>query len=439
MKKPLLIEGGWLFAPAQGIDSAGSLIIDDGRISWMGLGETAPPQSGYDIFPAKGLIVCPGFIDLHCHLREPGFEDKETISTGTLAAARGGFTTVCCMPNTNPPLDNAHIIRWILSRAAEAGTVRVLPVGCITRGRKGEELVDMEELGLAGVIGFSDDGDSVVDPDLMQQALECTRDTGLPVIEHCEDKTLSAGNVVNEGAVSARLGLKGSPAAAEDNMVARNIEIARRTGGRLHIAHVSTRGSVEMIRLARQEGIRVTAEVTPSHLTLTEEEIATCGANAKVSPPLRTEQDIEALIEGLKDDTIDAIATDHAPHTEAEKNLGLEQAPSGISGFETAFGALMGLVHAGRLSLSTLIRKLTSSPASILGDRFGKLGMLELGAVGDIVIIDPDKEWVVDTAKFASKGRNTPLAGCKLKGKVMATICGGRVVYRDDSVYIETR
>ena len=432
MKKPLLIQGGRILAPALGIDGTGSIIIDNGSISWMGPGETAPPKSGYDILPAKGLIVCPGFIDLHCHLREPGFEEKETISTGTLAAARGGFTTVCCMPNTSPPLDNIHIIEWVRSRAKEVSMVRVLPVGCITRGRKGEELTDMAELGLAGVIGFSDDGDSVADPDLMQRALERTLDAGLPVIEHCEDKSLSAGNMVNDGAVSARLGIKGSPAAAEYNMVARNIEIARRTGGRLHIAHVSTRGSVEMISLAKREGVRVTAEVTPSHLTLTEEEIAVCGASAKVSPPLRTGLDIEALIEGLKDDTIDAIATDHAPHTEAEKNLGLEQAPSGISGFETALGALMGLVHAGRLPLSTLIRKLTSGPASILGDRFGKLGTLELGAAGDIVIIDSDREWVVDVAKFASKGRNTPLAGRTLKGKVMATICGGNIVYRDE-------
>ncbi|HUV43702.1 MAG TPA: dihydroorotase [Dehalococcoidales bacterium] len=438
---PLLVRGGRLFDPAQGIDSTGSLLIDGGTISWLGAGEAVPP-SGCDILPVQGFIVCPGFVDLHCHLREPGFEEKETISTGTLAAARGGFTTVCCMPNTEPPLDNGATIKRMLTTAAEEGMVRVLPVGCITKGRKGEELVDMAELASVGVIGFSDDGDPVPDSGLMRRALECAREVDLqaglqvhlPVIEHCEDKALTGDGVLNEGVVSARLGLRGIPAAAEEIMVARNIGLAGSTGGHLHVAHVSTKGSVELVRRAKHEGLNVTAEVTPHHLTLTEEEVAACGANARVNPPLRTEQDIAALIEGLVDDTIDAIATDHAPHTEAEKNRGLEQAPSGISGFETAFGALMSLVHTGRLPLPTLIRKLTSAPAALLGERFGKLGTLEIGAAGDIVIIDPDMEWVVDTAKFASKGRNTPLAGRTLKGRVMATICGGRVVYRDESV-----
>ncbi len=430
---PLLVRGGRLFAPAQGINSTGSLFIDEGVISWLVAGEAAPPF-GCDILSVQGFLVCPGFIDLHCHLREPGFEEKETISTGTLAAARGGFTTVCCMPNTEPPLDNRVIIKRVLTTAAEEGVVRVLPVGCITQGRKGEELVDMAVLASAGVIGFSDDGDPVPDAGLMRRALECAHAVGLPVIEHCEDKALTGEGVINEGAVSARLGLHGIPVAAEEIMVARDIGLVRLTGGHLHVAHISTRGSVELVRRAKQEGLNVTAEVTPPHLTLTEEEIATCGPNAKVSPPLRTEQDIEALIEGLVDDTIDAIATDHAPHTEAEKNRGLGQAPSGISGFETAFGALMSLVHNGRLPLSTLIRKLTSAPAALLGERFGKLGTLEIGAVGDIAIIDPDMEWVVDTAKFASKGRNTPLTGRTLKGRVVATVYGGKVVYKDECV-----
>ena len=352
---PLLVRGGRLFDPAQGIDGTGSLLIDGGTISWLGAGEAVPP-SGCDILPVQGFLVCPGFIDLHCHLREPGFEEKETISTGTLAAARGGFTTVCCMPNTEPPLDNRATIKRVLTTVAEEGMVRVLPVGCITKGRKGEELVDMAELASAGVIGFSDDGDPVPDSGLMRRALECAREAGLPVIEHCEDKALTGDGVLNEGVVSARLGLRGIPAAAEERMVARNIGLAGSTGGHLHVAHVSTKGSVELVRRAKQEGLNVTAEVTPHHLTLTEEEVSACGANARVNPPLRTEQDIEALIEGLVDDTIDAIATDHAPHTEAEKNRGLEQAPSGISGFETAFGALMSLVHTGRLPLTTHIR-----------------------------------------------------------------------------------
>jgi len=444
---PLLVRGGRLFAPAQGIDSTGSLLIDEGAISWLGTGEVTPLPSDCDVLSAGGLLVCPGFIDLHCHLREPGFEEKETISTGTLAAAQGGFTTVCCMPNTRPPLDNGATIKRVLTTAAEEGVVRVLPVGCITRGRKGEELVDMAELASAGVIGFSDDGDPVPDSELMKQALQMARSLGLqtglqvrlPVIEHCEDKDLTGDGVLNEGVVSARLGLRGIPAAAEERMVARDIDLVRLTGGHLHVAHISTKGSVELVRRAKQEGLNVTAEVTPHHLTLTEEEIAACGANAKVAPPLRMEQDIEALIEGLVDDTIDAIATDHAPHTKAEKNRGLEQAPSGISGFEIAFGALMSLVHSGRLPLSTLIRKLTSAPAELLGERFGKLGSLEIGAAGDIVIIDPDMEWVVDTAKFASKGRNTPLAGRTLKGRVVATVFGGKVVYRDESVAFKKR
>jgi len=444
---PLLVRGGRLFAPAQGIDSTGSLLIDEGAISWLGTGEVTPLPSDCDVLSAGGLLVCPGFIDLHCHLREPGFEEKETISTGTLAAAQGGFTTVCCMPNTRPPLDNGATIKRVLTTAAEEGVVRVLPVGCITRGRKGEELVDMAELASAGVIGFSDDGDPVPDSELMKQALQMARSLGLqtglqvrlPVIEHCEDKDLTGDGVLNEGVVSARLGLRGIPAAAEERMVARDIDLVRLTGGHLHVAHISTKGSVELVRRAKQEGLNVTAEVTPHHLTLTEEEIAACGANAKVAPPLRMEQDIEALIEGLVDDTIDAIATDHAPHTKAEKNRGLEQAPSGISGFEIAFGALMSLVHSGRLPLSTLIRKLTSAPSELLGERFGKLGSLEIGAAGDIVIIDPDMEWVVDTAKFASKGRNTPLAGRTLKGRVVATVFGGKVVYRDESVAFKKR
>lgn len=435
---PLLVRGGRLFDPAQGIDDTGGLLIDGGTISWLGEGEVLPP-SGCDILPVQGFLVCPGFIDLHCHLREPGFEEKETISTGTLAAAGGGFTTVCCMPNTEPPLDNRATIKRVLTTVAEEGMVRVLPVGCITKGRKGEELVDMAELASAGVIGFSDDGDPVTDSALMERALRIARSIGLPVIEHCEDKALTGDGVLNEGVVSVRLGLRGISAAAEEIMVARNIGLAGSTGGHLHVAHVSTKGSVELVRRAKQEGLNVTAEVTPHHLTLTEEEVSACGANARVNPPLRTEQDIEALIEGLVDDTIDAIATDHAPHTEAEKNRGLEQAPSGISGFETAFGALMSLVHTGRLPLPTLIRKLTSAPAALLGERFGKLGTLEIGAAGDIVIIDPDMEWVVDTTKFASKGRNTPLAGRTLKGRVMATVCGGKVVYRDECVTLETR
>ena len=432
--KPLLIRDGQLFDPGQGTNEPWSLFIKDGVISWLGKTRMMPPQLDCDVIAARGLVVVPGFIDLHCHFREPGYEEKETIATGAQAAARGGFTTVCCMPNTLPPLDNRKTVEFVLSKAAEEAAVRVLPVGCITRGRQGEELADMAELADAGVIGFSDDGDTVGNPALMRQALELSHKLGLPVIEHCEDKTMSKGGILNEGAVSARLGLQGIPPAAEENVVARDLELARLTGGRIHVAHVSTRGSVELIRRAKKEGVAVTAEVTPHHLTLTEDEVVAHGTNAKVNPPLRTGRDVEALIEALNDGTIDIIATDHAPHTVAEKALPMAEAPFGISGLETAFGSLMGLVYAEKVSIETLIARLTNAPASLLGGKLSNLGTLAVGMPADVVLFDPTREWVVDPDTFASKGRNTPLAGLTLKGKVMATISRGRLVYKDDSI-----
>lgn len=435
--KPLLIRDGQLFDPGQGINESWSLFIKDGVISWLGKTRMMPPQLDCDVINARGLVVVPGFIDLHCHFREPGFEEKETIATGAQAAGRGGFTTVCCMPNTLPPLDNREKVEFILSKAAKEAVVRVLPVGCITRGRQGEELVDMAELAEAGVIGFSDDGNTVGNPALIRQALELSRKLGLPVIEHCEDKALIKGGIINEGAVSARLGLQGIPATAEENIVARDLELARLTGGRIHIAHVSTRGSVELIHRAKEEGIAVTAEVTPHHLTLTEEEVVAHGTNAKVNPPLRTSRDVEALLEALNNGTIDVIATDHAPHTVAEKALPIAEAPFGISGLETAFGSLMGLVYTEKVPIETLIARLTNVPASILGEKFGKLGALTVEASADVVLFDPTSEWVVDPDTFVSKGKNTPLAGRTLKGKVMATISRGRLVYQDDSIDLD--
>ncbi len=432
--KPLLIRDGQLFDPGQGINEPWSLFLRDGVISWLGKTRMMPPQLDCDTIAARGLVVVPGFIDLHCHFREPGFEEKETIATGAQAAARGGFTTVCCMPNTLPPLDDRDTVEFVLSKAAEEAVIRVLPVGCITRGRQGEELVDMEELAAAGVIGFSDDGDTVGTPALMRDALKLSCKLGMPVIEHCEDKSLSKGGIINGGAVSARLALQGIPPSAEENIVARDLELTRLTGGRIHIAHVSTRGSVELIRRAKEEGVAVTAEVTPHHLTLTEEEVVAHGTNAKVNPPLRTGRDVEALIEALNDGTIDVIATDHAPHTVAEKALPMTEAPFGISGLETAFGSLMGLVYAEKVSIDTLIARLTNVPATILGEKYGKLGTLAVGVPADVVLFDPTREWVVDPDTFASKGRNTPLAGRTLKGKVMATISRGELVYKDDSI-----
>jgi len=434
MTKSSLIQGGHIIDPGQWIDETGSLFITEGKISWRGRGEIIPPQPGYDIIHAHGLIVCPGFIDLHCHLREPGFEEKETIATGTRAAARGGFTTICCMPNTNPPLDNRDTIDYVKTKVATEGMVRVLPVGCISRGRKGEELTPMSELASAGVIAFSDDGNPVTNSDLMQQALEYSCALNLPIIDHCEDTALTEGKVMNQGVVSTRLGLPGMPAAAEETIVARDLALARLTGGRLHIAHVSTEGSVELIRRAKEEGIRVSAEVTPHHLTLTEERVTVDDTYTKVNPPLRTRGDTQALIRGLRENVIDIIVTDHAPHTEAEKRCEFTLAPFGISGFETALGSLMGLVHGGQLNLATLISKLTCEPSLIIGDKYGKLGTLAVGAPADVTIIDPDLEWVVDPRVFASKGKNTPLAGSTLKGKVMVTISQGKLVYKDDSI-----
>ncbi|MBA7679414.1 Dihydroorotase [subsurface metagenome] len=297
----------------------------------------------------------------------------------------------------------------------------------------------MSELASAGVVGYSDDGDPVLDSRLMRQALDCSRTLGLPVIDHCEDTALADGGLMNEGIVSARLGLRGIPAAAEWIMVMRDLALARLTGGWLHIAHVSTEGSLDFIRRAKEEGIRVTAEVTPHHLTLTEEKVEGYDTNAKVNPPLRTERDIQALIQGLKEGVIDIIATDHAPHTEADKLGDFALAPFGISGFETALGSLMSLVHGRKLTLEILISKLTYEPASIIGDRYGKIGTLAVGASADVTIFDPNKDWVVDTNAFASKGKNTPLAGSRLKGKVMATISQGKLVYKDDSIKVEEK
>jgi len=433
--KPLLIQNGHIIDLSQGIDQIGSLLVTEGNISWLGGEEDVPSQRDYDIINARRLIVCPGLIDLHCHLRQPGFEDKETIATGTRAAARGGFTTICCMPNTNPPLDNRATVDYVKSVAVKEGVITVLPIGCVSKGRKGEELAEFGELASAGVVAFSDDGQLVKNSRLMRQALEYSSNLDLPIIDHCEDTTLTDGGVMNEGIISTRLGLRGMPAAAEEIIVARDLALAQLTGGWLHIAHVSTEGSVDLIRRAKDKGIKVTAEATPHHLTLTEEKVIGYDTNAKVNPPLRTKRDVQALIQGLKDNVIDVIATDHAPHTEADKRCNFTLAPFGISGFETALGSLMSLVHDGHITLTTLISKLTHEPARII--KHDKLGTLAIGAPADVTIFDPDMEWIVDTKAFASKGKNTPLAGSVLKGKVMATISQGKLVYKDNSLTME--
>jgi dihydroorotase len=429
----LLIRGGRIIDPSQGLDLVGDILILEGKVAQMG----QIPSGDYPVLQASGLVISAGFIDLHSHLRQPGFEDKETIATGTKAAAKGGFTTICCMPNTEPPVDSRLMVEYIVNVARAEGAIRVLPIGCITRGRKGEELSEMDELARAGVVAFSDDGNPVSDAHLMRHALEYSCLFGLPIIEHCEELSLSAGGAMNEGVISTRLGLRGIPSAAEEVMVARDIALAELTGAHLHIAHTSTKGSVELIRRAKEQGLKVTAEVTPHHLTLTEERVLspiTYNTNAKVNPPLRTGNDIEALLCGLREGVIDAIATDHSPHTIADKLCEFASAPFGISGFESALGSLLSLVHRGKLSLNLLLSKLTVEPARILNR--DDIGTLKVGACGDVVIFDPEAEWLVDPEEFLSKGKNTPLAGEILKGKVMATVFGGEIVYKDDKVEV---
>jgi len=422
---------------ANGVDMTGDVLVEDGAVKAVG---TKLEAAGARVIDAKGLIVAPGFVDLHTHLRDPGFEYKETVETGTRAAARGGFTTVCAMPNTEPSMDNRGTVDYVMQRAAEQGVVRVLPIGAVTKGREGKLLAEFGELAGAGCIGFSDDGNPVADASIMRHALEYASAFGLPVIDHCEDPQM-AGGVMHEGWVSTRLGLKGIPAASEENMVSRDIALARQTGAHVHIAHLSTAGAVELVRRAKAEGVRVTAEVTPHHLALTHEAVMhregetrlAYDTNAKMYPPLRSEEDVEACIAGLIDGTIDAIATDHAPHAVQEKLCEFDLAANGIVGLETALALSLS---APRVRLERVVEALTIGPARALGldARVPGIGTLSEGAPGDIVIFDPQREWAVEPADFASKGRNTPLAGRTLKGAVVATIYGGEVVHAWEGV-----
>jgi len=438
--RPILVRGGRIVDPSQGIDHVSDLLIEDGKISGIGEGVT---RDDAQVIDAAGLVVSPGFIDLHCHLREPGFEYKETIATGTLAAARGGFTTVCAMPNTDPVMDTRATVEYVVSKASAEGVVRVLPIGAVTKGSKGAQLAEMVELADAGAVGFSDDGHPVADANLMRQALSYSSSLGLPIINHCEVPELSAGGAMNEGWTANRLGLRGIPNASEEAMVARDITLVETVGGRLHIAHASTAGTVELVRLAKERGAAVTCEVTPHHLTLTDEAIlghggahgafepltaAAYDTYAKVAPPLRSRDDVPALVEGLRDGTVDFVATDHAPHGRTDKLTTFDEAANGISVLETALGSVMSLVHDGTLALPLAVDRLTASPARFLGM---DLGTLRPGSLADVTIFDPDAEWLVDPAQFASKGKNTPLAGTTLRGRVAATIAGGRVVYHD--------
>jgi len=441
----LAIHNGRVIDPALGRDGIADVVIVDGRIARVGPNEGDMVVEAERI-DATGLIVTPGFIDLHTHLREPGFEHKETIATGTLAAARGGYTTVCAMPNTQPPLDSRAAVESVLREAENSAVVRVLPIGTITRGRAGKELAPAGELASAGVVALSDDGDAVADPSLMRHALEYSTRFGLPVAQHCEDPALVRDGQMHEGWVATRLGLRGRPASAEETFVARDIALAELAGAHLHICHVSTAGSVALIAAARARGARVTAEVTPHHLTLTHEEVAFTAdyrtahyqTNAKVNPPLREEADLAALAIALRDGVIDCIATDHAPHSVGDKEIEFDIASPGLTMLETSFGLCMRLVHDGRLSLPALVERLTIGPARAWGldarPGLEGIGTLAPGALGDVALLDPNAEWTVDPSTFASKGKNTPLGGRQLRGRVVATIFGGRLVHETDRV-----
>lgn len=382
------------------------------------------------IFNAMGLLIMPGFVDMHCHLRDPGYEYKETIRTGTMAAAHGGFTTIACMPNTNPVVDNKVVLEYILSKAQKEGVVNVLPIGCITKGLKGEELSEIGELKENGAVALSDDGKSVMNAGLMRRALSYANMWNMPLISHCEDLSIAGDGVMNAGYMSTLLGLKGIPAEAEEVMVARDAILALHTGARLHVAHVSTRGSVDIIRWAKKSGARITAEVTPHHISLTDREVDGYNTDTKVNPPLRTEDDIKALVEGLKDGTIDCIATDHAPHGIQDKSSEYSRAAFGISGLETAFSVVNSyLVKKGYIDYKDVVRLMSTNPAKILGvDR----GYIKEGAVADIVVIDPEKEYTVDKNKFYSRGKNTPFEGRVLKGVIKMTLVSGKVVYDNE-------
>ena len=421
----IVVYGGMIIDPANHIEAAYDLLIENGMIHGMEKPGSLVGAGDREI-NASGLIVAPGLIDMHVHLREPGYEYKETILTGTQSAVAGGFTVVACMANTNPVNDNGAVTRYIIERARAANLARVLPVGALSKGLKGEELADIGEMVTEGVVAISDDGRPVMDANLMRRALEYCSQFNLPVSVHEEDLHLAAGGVMNEGPTALRLGLKGVPNAAEEVMVARDIALARLTGGRLHIAHISTHGAVECVRRAKAFGLAVTAEVAPHHFTLTEEAVGGYNTNAKMVPPLRCAADVEAMKEGLRDGTIDAIATDHAPHHRDEKEVEFDQAAHGIVGLETALPLTLKLVNAGVLSLAEALRKLTANPARILGLPYGTLSS---GAPADVVIFDPNRPWRVEAEKLRSKSKNTPFDGWELTGRVMLTMVGGRVVY----------
>jgi dihydroorotase len=417
----LLLRGGRVVDPAAGLDGLQDVLIVEGRVARLGRSLAAP--EGSQVIDVAGKVVCPGFIDMHVHLREPGHEYKETVATGTRAAAAGGFTAVCCMANTWPVNDTRAVTDYILAKARVEGVVRVYPIGAVTRGLQGSELAELAELAEAGCVAFSDDGHCVMNAEIYRRAMEYAMPFGAPVISHAEDGHLSRGGTMHEGLVSTDLGLGGQPAAAEDVMVARDIVLAEATGAHVHIAHLSTGGAVRMVREAKARGVRVTAEVTPHHLLLTDEAVRGYDANTKMAPPLRSKQHVDAVQEALADGTIDCIATDHAPHARAEKEGEFAAAANGVVGLETAVPLLLDrLVRPGMLALPTLVARLSLGPARVLSLPGGSLAP---GAPADLTILDPDEPWTIDPARFRSRSRNTPFAGWTGVGAPVLTIVGG--------------
>ncbi len=432
MRETILVRGGRVIDPASGTDAVMDVLIDNGKVAQLGAGLASESARVLD---ASGCIVAPGFIDLHTHLREPGFEQKGTIATETEAALRGGFTTICAMPNTNPAPDAAQVLEALNDLIRRNARVRVLPIGCITRRREGKELAELAELAANGAIALSDDGSPVANARLMRNAMELAAAMGLPISEHCDEPELSHDGSMNEGVISERLGLPGQPEAAETTAIARNIALCEATGARLHIAHVTTARGLELVADAKRRGLPVTSEVTPSHLFLTEQ--AVFGAaqepaydtNAKINPPLRTEADRQALVRGVNNGIIDAIATDHAPHAIEDKLREFDDAAFGISCIETAVPSLLTLVARGELELGAMIRALTTGPEAAfgIGKRFPGAGRLEVGTPADVVVLDPAARWRVDPAKLVSKGKNTPLGGLELTGVVRAVVFDGKL------------
>jgi len=423
--RPLLIRGGRVVDPSQGLDGILDLLLVNGAV--FSLVENAGPAVDALEIDATGLVVTPGLIDPHVHLREPGQEHKETIASGAMAAVAGGFTAVCSMPNTDPPIDNPAAVGFVVAEGKKAGAARVYPMGTISAGMRGESLSEIGELVEAGAVAVTDDGLPVMDSGLMRSALEYTQAFGIPVVDHPEELTLSRDGTMNEGLVSARLGLKGKPNAAEDIHIIRDILLAEFTGGRIHIQHVSTRGGVDAIRRAKARGIRVTGEASPHHLVLTDEAVEGYRTEAKMNPPLRSPGDRDAVRGGLKDGTLDMVATDHAPHHYDEKEAAFADAPNGVVGLETSLGLIYGqLVEGGVIDLSTMVDRMSVAPAKVFNLPGGTL---KVGSPADVTIFDPNGEWTVDPSTFLSKSRNTPFAGWKLKGKPRYTIVGGEVVW----------